>query len=322
MPNTLRIGLVLYPDCMPAGLLAFGDILHAANRRTGQALFEMQHVGAQRGTVTCAHGLQLAVSQRLDELALDAVLIPGFWAESAQQVEAVLKAESQLLQALARLDRQCSVWSYCTGVSLAAAAGRLAGEDATVTWWLADALLKRFPSTRWQTERHCIFNERNATASGVNGYLPIAQALVERHVNPTAAHDLIRLMVLPRPTPSHDAFQALSLIEQQSELLRQLQIQVQKLPAEHITVQVLADALGVAQRTLARRVLAETGEALAAYARRVKLAQVGERLTFTDAPLKSICDELGFSSESNLRRMFKALTDLTPAEYRQRFARF
>ena len=46
------------------------------------------------------------------------------------------------------------------------------------------------------------------------------------------------------------------------------------------------------------------------------------RLTLTSAPIKSISDELGFSSDSNLRRMFKELTELTPAAYRQRFARF
>lgn len=66
-----------------------------------------------------------------------------------------------------------------------------------VTWWLADTILKRYPSIRWQSEKNCIFNEPDATASGVNGYLPIAQALIERHVSATVFHDLNRLMVLP-----------------------------------------------------------------------------------------------------------------------------
>lgn len=322
MTSTLRIGLVLFPGCMPAGLMAFSDMLHAANRRSGKALFEVHYVGAQSGAVECAHGVLLTATQGIAELAPDAILIPGFWAESAQQAEAVLVANAPLLGALARLDKRCSVWSYCTGVILAAAAGRLAGEDATATWWLADTLFKRYPGTRWQTEKHCIFNERTATASGVNGYLPIAQALIERHVSQTALHDLIRLMVLPRPAQAHDVFQSLSLIEQSSELLRRVHARVQKLPAEQITVQKLADELGMSERTLARKVRAETGMAAATYARRIKLSQVSERLTLTSAPIKSISDELGFSSDSNLRRTFKDLTGMTPAEYRQRFARF
>ncbi|GAC1033202.1 helix-turn-helix domain-containing protein [Pseudomonas sp. No.21] len=319
--TTLRIGLLLFPGCMPAGLLAFADMLHAANRRTGHALFETHLVAEQSGPIDCAHGLQLTASYGVAELALDAVLIPGFWAESPQQVESSLEGNASLLAGLARLGKRCRVWSYCTGVCLAAASGRLDGQPATATWWLADALLQRYPRVRWQYEQNCVFTERTGTASGVNGYLPLAQALIERHVNATAFEDLNRLMVLPRPTRSHDAFKALSLIEQPSQLLRRLHALVQEMPAERITVQALAHELGMSERTLARKVRDETGSAVASYARRIKLSQVSERLTLTSAPLKTLSGELGFSSDSNLRRMFKELTGLTPAQYRQRFGR-
>ncbi|EQM68695.1 helix-turn-helix domain-containing protein [Pseudomonas tohonis] len=317
----MKIGLLLFPGCMPAGLLAFGDMLHAANRLAGGELFETCFVGMHGGPVECAHGLVLAASQGIAEGELDAVLIPGFWAESPQQVEAMLAGNAALLGALARLHKRCQLWSYCTGVCLVAASGRLDGQPATVTWWLANALLKRYPKVRWQSESNCIFNARSATASGVNGYLPLAQALIERQVSQSVFHDLDRLMVLPRPAQVHDAFQSLSLIEQPSPLLRRLHGLVQGLPAEQITVQKLAAELGMSERTLARKVRDETGVAAATYARRIKLSQVSERLTLTSAPLKTISDELGFSSDSNLTRMFKELTELTPVQYRQRFGR-
>ncbi len=322
MTAPLRIGLLLFPGCMPAGLLAFADMLHATNRRTGRLLFETYFVAEQRGSIACAHGLVLTANHRLTELALDAILIPGFWAESAQQVDTTLHASTALLAGLAKLDKRCRIWSYCTGVCLAAACGRLDGEHATATWWLADMLLQRYPKVHWQYEQNCIFNERTGTASGVNGYLPLAQALIERKVSATVFHDLNRLMVLPRPIQSHDAFQALSLIEQPSQLMRRLHALVQGLPAERITVRALADELGMTERTLARKVREETGSTVATYARRIKLGQVSERLTLTSVPIKTISSELGFSSDSNLRRMFKELTELTPAQYRQRFARF
>ncbi len=322
MPNTLQIGLVLFPNCMPAGLLAFADMLHASNQRSGLALFETHFIGVQSGPVECAHSLVLQATHSIAECALDAILIPGFWAQSAHDVEATLAANADLLTALARLDKRCKLWSYCTGVCLAAASGRLNGQPATVTWWLADNLLKRYPKVGWQSEKSSIFNERNATASGVNGYLPIAQALIERQVSADIFRDLTKLMVLPRPAQSHDAFQAISLIEQPSSLLRRMHALVEKLPAEQITVQKLAHQLGMSERTLARKVRSETGVAAASYARRIKLGQVAERLTLTSAPVSTISAELGFSSDSNMRRMFKELTAFTPAQYRQRFARY
>ncbi|MDV6320989.1 hypothetical protein RVY79_18540, partial [Chromohalobacter sp. HP20-39] len=105
----------------------------------------------------------------------------GFWAESAAQIEAVLGANAALIKALTLLDRSKRLWGYCTGVCLLAASGKLNGQPATVTWWAADAMQRHYGKVRWQAERSCIVNARTATASGVSGYLPIAQALIEQH---------------------------------------------------------------------------------------------------------------------------------------------
>lgn len=50
-------------------------------------------------------------------------------------------------------------------------------------------------------------------------------------------------------------------------------------------------------------------------------AQVSERLVLTSVPVSTISADLGFSSDSNMRRMFKVLTSMTPAEYRRTYAR-
>lgn len=180
---------------------------------------------------------------------------------------------------------------------------------------------QQYRKVHWQSERNCVFNERTATASGVNGYLPIAEKLIEQSVSSDVLRDITRLMVLPRPAIPHAAFQGIALIEQPSGWLRQLHGLIEQMPAERVTVQALASQLAVSERTLARKVSRETGQAVAAYARRIKLNQVSERLTLTTLPLASIGAELGFSSSSNLQRMFKALTGLTPMEYRRKFGR-
>lgn len=321
MSKPFRIGLLLFPGCMPAGLFAFADLLHAANRRTGRALFETRYVALQAGAVECAHGVGLQASAALDDGELDGLLVPGFWAESAQQVEALIGDQAKLVRALGRQPRRVQLWAYCVGVCLLAASGRLKGEPATVTWWLAEAMRRQHPAVRWHSEQSCQFNPRTATASGVNGYLPIAEQLIERRVSSAVFSDITKLMVLPRPAVPHAAFQGASLIEQPSGLLRRLHPLIEQLPAQGITVQVLASQLGMSERTLARKVSGELGQTVAAYARRIKLNQVSERLTLTSLPVTSIGAELGFSSDSNLRRMFKELTGLTPAQYRQKFAR-
>lgn len=168
---------------------------------------------------------------------------------------------------------------------------------------------------------HRVWNRRCATASGVNGHLPLAQALVEERLSLEAYQDLTRLMVLPRPERSHHAFSTLSLAEQPDRLMRRLHALAERLPANEATVSRLAEALDMSQRTLARKVAAATGASVASHVRRIKLHQVGERLVHTTAPASTISADLGFSSDSSMRRMFKELTQMTPAQYRLAFGR-
>jgi transcriptional regulator GlxA family with amidase domain len=321
LQNAFRIGLLLYPKCMPAGLFAFADLIHAANRRAGKRFFEPVFVALEDGAVECAHGQSLDAATPLLDAGLDAILIPGFWAESPGQVDAVLTGNAALVGALMALPKATMMWSYCTGVCLAAATGRLNGQNATATWWLADLLRKRFPAALWQTESTCVLNARTATASGVNGYLPIAQAFIEKRLSKEAYGDLTKLMVLPRPERTHHAFRTIHLIGQPDQLIRKLHVIAEQMPASEVTVSRLARELNVTERTLARKVSATTGSPVGSYVRRIKLNQVSERLINTSTPASTISAELGFSSDSGMRRMFKEVTSLTPAQYRQAFGR-
>lgn len=316
-----RVGLLLYPSCMPSGLFAFADLLHAANRRANTPLFDPVFVSTQAGSVRCAHGQQLEAVSAMREAALHAVLIPGFWAESPRQAADALEENEPLTRALAGLPKSVATWSYCTGVCFAAASGRLNGKRATITWWLADFMQREFPKTAWQTERTSIWNATAATASGVNGYLPIAQACIEKRISPEAYRDLTSLMVLPRPERAHHVFQAMSAVEKPNRLLQKLHAVAEQIPATELSVRRLAQELNMTERTLARKVSAVSGTPVAQYVRCIKLNQVSERLIYTSAPAATISADLGFSCDSSMRRMFKALTAMTPVQYRQAFGR-
>ena len=103
------------------------------------------------------------------------------------------------------------------------------------------------------------------------------------------------------------------------QLLRKLDALLEQMPAAQITVKTLAGTLGMSERTLACKVRDETGFAVGTYAMRLKLSQVGERVSLTSVLVSTISIELGFSSDSNMRCMLKELIGLTPTKYRQKF---
>lgn len=318
---TQNIGLLLYPGCMPAGLFAFADLLVAANQRVGQRHFQLRWLGFDTQPVECAQGLRLQPQSRLAEGACSAVLIPGLWADSEAMIAQALEANREVIRGLAQLPRTTQLWSYCTGVCLLAQSGRLNGESATATWWLASSLQTRFPKVDWQFEQAQVTNRLNMTASGVSGYLSIARALIERQLGEAIYRDIARLMVLPRPEPTTSVFRAIGLLENADPLLRRLHLLVERLPAQQLSVQRLADELAVSARTLARKVQALTGNAVSDQVRLIKFNQAAERLTMTTDSIGRISGALGYSDESSFRRTFKQVTGMTPATYRQQFKR-
>lgn len=315
----LRIGLLLYPGCMPAGLFAFADLLTAANRRGGERRFELCWVAQDREPVECAQGMRLSPQSPLLEAQCDALLVPGLWADSEGMLSQALAANQALMRQLGRLPPSVQLWSYCTGVALLAQSGRLDGQGATATWWLAAELQRRFPRVDWQFEQTLLRTPSGITASGVSGYLPIARSLIEDQLGAAVYREIAQLLVLPRPEAETPVFRSLGLMAQRDPLLRRLQLLVEQWPARQLGVQPLAEALSISARTLARRVQALTGMAVAEQVRLIKLNQAGERLILTAEPIARISEALGYADESSFRRSFKQVTGYTPAAYRQQF---
>ncbi|SHE67038.1 transcriptional regulator, AraC family with amidase-like domain [Microbulbifer donghaiensis] len=311
----MKIGLLLYSGCIPSGLFAFSDMLLAANTRTGTKQFEFCWLSEQGAPVSCANGVELP-SVRLGGAKIDGLLIPGAWRDSSN---IHTEEDSALVQSIARLDRSIPVMSYCTGVYLAARAGRLDGQVATTTWWLLQSIRERFPKVRWQINSTFMDSRRNSTAAGVNGYLPMALSLIERHCGKHIATDIQQYMVLPRPLERNTPFRELPQLMQQNTFLRDVFYWVEQASYTEMTATALAEHLKTTPRTLSRKIATMTGHSCSRLLRLIKLNQVSDLLISTGKSIYAISDELGFADDTSLRRSFKQITGMTPGEYRRRF---
>lgn len=313
---TRRVGLLLYPGCMPAGLFATADLMSAANLRAGRLAFETHWVGLRTGEVACAQGMALRAAAPLADAPLDALLLPGYWARSPDHLPRGLADNRALVEALRALPRRVALWSYCTGVAVVAEAGRLDGRPATAAWWMAPWLSRRHAKVDWQWQHPHVAGRGVATASGVHGHLPLVSAQVEQAIGPEAWQDVARLMLLPRPRQPAPVFDGLALSPATDPLLARLRAAAEQLPAAEATLPRLAAALAMSPRSLARKVQAAAGEPAGAFVRRVKFHRASERLLHTGQSVGEVCAALGFADETSFRRSFKALTGQTPQAFR------
>ncbi|OHV33359.1 MULTISPECIES: AraC family transcriptional regulator [Pseudofrankia] len=102
------------------------------------------------------------------------------------------------------------------------------------------------------------------------------------------------------------------------ELRRALRLTEERL-GEEVRFEDLADEVGVAPRTLARRFEAETGMTWRAVLRRMRVLRAIEELAAGDAAVTAIAYTIGYTSLSAFNAAFRELTGRTPTEYRASF---
>lgn len=304
---------------MPAGLFAAADMVRACNQRAGRERIALAWVGLDQKPVTMHEGLTMRPQSSLAETDCDAWLLPGFWLTSVEGLDQALRQQRALIEEVRALPRQVQLWSYCAGVALLAAAGRLDGHGATVTWWLQETLRERFPRVRWEGVQTLTIDRRIVTASGPSGYLPLMLDRLSSRYPDEVLRDVQDVLMLPQPRTRHEVFHPVQMMVLRDPELRRLLLFAQGTPAQALDLACAAGHLNMSVRTLCRRVKLATGVPAGDWLRRVKLAQAGEALRRTRVPIKTISDELGFGSEASLYRAFKAMTGLVPSAYRQAY---
>ncbi len=88
---------------------------------------------------------------------------------------------------------------------------------------------------------------------------------------------------------------------------------------ERITIEDLADVLGVSASYLSRLFKKEVGVSVSSYIRKRKIEMAKNLLRFSDYSMIEIADRLSFSSQSHFIQQFREVEGITPKKYRDEY---
>ncbi|MFI7494104.1 GlxA family transcriptional regulator [Kocuria sp. M4R2S49] len=211
--------------------------------------------------------------------------------------------------------------SICTGSFVLAAAGVLSGRRATTHWRHAQLLARAHPDVRVDPDALFVEDRGVFTSAGVSAGIDLALALVEGDHGPELARDVARglVMFMQRPGGQSQFSAPLQAPPPRTPVLRAAVDRVCAQPALDHSADALAAAVGVSPRHLARLFAAELQVSPAKFVERTRLDHA-KGLLDAGHSVTETARAAGFGSTETLRRTFGAQFDVSPSQYRARFA--
>lgn len=212
--------------------------------------------------------------------------------------------------------------AVCGGVFLLAETGMLAGRRATTHWMFAEELGRRFPDIRVEPDRVVVDDGDIVTAAGVLAWADLGLTLVERLLGPAVMRSTARFMLFDAAGREQRFYSGFSpRLQHGDRVILAVQHWLQTQTARTVTTEALAGRAGLGERTFLRRFIKATGLTPGEYRQRLRVARTRELLEFTGDTVEQIAAAVGYEDAGGLRRTFKRIVGLSPAEYRRRFGR-
>ncbi|MDR5783705.1 helix-turn-helix domain-containing protein [Caballeronia sp. LZ065] len=318
-PTAHIVDILAFPDVQLLDVAGPLQVFATANdltRAAGLPPPYLPRVVAREGTVSASAGLGLvACPLPPADQPCNTLIVAGGWGvhEAARDPQLVEWVGTRSMHAR----RTASV---CTGAFLLAAAGLLDARRAVTHWTRCAELAARFPAVHVEADPIFIRDGDIWTSAGITAGIDLALALVEEDLGRAMALDVARHLVvfLKRPGGQAQFSTALSL-QRAGDRFGELHAWIAEHLASDLTVSVLAERVGMSERSFVRHYRAQTGMTPARAIERMRLEAARSLLGDTRLSVKRVAARCGFGSEETMRRGFLRALGVPPQTYRDRF---
>jgi len=249
----------------------------------------------------------------------DAIILPGFFAESLEHIVTRLHTTwHTVIDRLRHLPETTLVAASCYGTFVLAEAGLLNGRPATTTWWLAHEFQQRYPDIELDADKTLIDSGHAVTAGAMTAHTDLSLHVLRRLGGAALARSVSGIMLVDGARTSQRPFMSVQK-EYAEPLIRRAIEWLSNNITKPVSIDDLATAMHVSYRTLNRRFIDITGMTPLTYLQALKIERAKELLESTPGDFEGITAKVGYEDVSSFRRLFKRSTGLSPAQYRRQF---
>ncbi len=322
--TTRRVVMLGFPRVQILDVTGPLEILAAANELGLEpAPYAIELVAKDAGEMTTTAGLSLIAHRSFRDLGdADLASVHTFMVAGGDGTLDVLSDRETIGFVRRAGEAAQRVASVCSGSAILARAGLLDGRRATTHWGSVEAMAKAFPKVRMEPDPIYVRDGKFWTSAGVTAGMDLAVALVEADLGREIALSIARRHVLYMMRPGGQSQFSAELTAQgapQGRTARAVRYALANLSAD-LSLPALAEAAGLSPRSLQRAFAEELGVSPAAFVARARLDAARRKLSAVRAPLERVAAQCGFPSAEIMRRTFQRELNVSPSDYRARFA--
>jgi transcriptional regulator GlxA family with amidase domain len=295
------------------------DVFAEANRfLPRQDHYEITLVGGRADGVMCSSGMEFKVHHDYLNYAVDGELL--LVAGGPRYPE--YRPEPAFLHWLhQRAYGARRVGAVCNGVFLLGHAGLLAGREITTHWDHAQRLSDQFPGAHVRPDKIFVRDGNLFTCGGVTAGIDLCLALIAEDWGHELAMKVAKqLIVYIRRDGGQSQYSPyLAVGPDEDSLVARVLKYVTDHISDDLSIEEIADAVGVSRRTFARAFAKHAQVTPSVFVDQVRIDFARKLLEETDVPLKTVAFRCGFHNATRMRMIFSRQLQITPKQYRERF---
>jgi transcriptional regulator GlxA family with amidase domain len=222
---------------------------------------------------------------------------------------------------IAQHHRKADIVCLCVGSFFLASTGLLKDKRCAVHWAAKNEFGELFPQIHL-VEDNIITDENGIyTCGGGYSYLNLLMYVLEKHLGRDIAILASKMFEIDLDRKSQNPFTI--FIGQKAhgdDVVLRAQHLIENNPTATFSVDGVCHQMGVGRRTFERRFKKNTGNSVVEYVQRVKVEFAKKLLESSEKTVNEVTYATGYNDVDAFRKVFKRFTDLSPLDYRKKYA--
>ncbi len=212
------------------------------------------------------------------------------------------------------------VASMCVGSFMLASTGLLSGKTCSTHWAKAEEFRELFPDVNLQTDKLITDENGMYTNGGAYSFLHLLMYLVEKFYDRQTAIYCAKYFQIDLDRNWQAEFSIFNGHKRHNDpVILEAQLFIEEHFQEKISIQQLAERLGVGRRNFDRRFIKMTGLTPLNYLQRVKVEAAKKSFENSRKSVNEVMYEVGYNDTKAFRDVFSRVTGITPIAYKDKY---